>query len=147
VQISELLCRKNFSQNWQTNSCYAISSLQGQDIVLYRKEHFFGRLVADRLFKFEPSNVSGKHCRLFLGTVKNEQGREETTVFVQDSSSNGTYIQGQKLERGGKPMVLHPGDILSLVGPPESGKLNSPPLFYSHRRQTSQLSVTGIASQ
>ncbi|GAQ79380.1 hypothetical protein KFL_000290300 [Klebsormidium nitens] len=92
---------------------------QGQDIILYRKEHLLGRLVPDTHYKFDLTNVSGKHCKVFLETRKTEEG-EETVVLVQDSSSNGTFINGVRLEKGGTPLVLQNADILSLVGVPDA---------------------------
>ncbi|CAI7874858.1 unnamed protein product [Closterium sp. NIES-54] len=65
------------------------------------------------------------------GAVGDGSSREAFVVVVKDTSallpsaappsSNGTFINGTRLQRNGPPQQLKHGDVLSLVGPPETG--------------------------
>eukprot|EP01117_Protostelium_nocturnum_P013865 TRINITY_DN5217_c1_g1_i3.p1 TRINITY_DN5217_c1_g1~~TRINITY_DN5217_c1_g1_i3.p1 ORF type:complete len:653 (+),score=336.08 TRINITY_DN5217_c1_g1_i3:150-2108(+) len=49
--------------------------------------------------------ISSKHCKIF---------RDSNIYFVEDLSSNGTFINGDKVGKGNR-RVIHDGDELSLV--------------------------------
>jgi hypothetical protein len=57
--------------------------------------------------------ISKKHCCIFLKKLENT---ETSQVFVEDCSSNGTFING-KLIGTEELMILQTGDELSLVVP------------------------------
>jgi serine/threonine-protein kinase Chk2 len=57
-------------------------------------------------------HVSNLHCRLLR--VPPEDSDQAGQFFLQDNSSNGTWLNGRRLEKGTKNQ-LHSGDELSLV--------------------------------
>jgi serine/threonine-protein kinase Chk2 len=61
----------------------------------------------------DDKRVSGEHCRIWRG---NSETVDSSTpyFFVQDSSSNGTFLNGKRLEKH-KQYSLQSGDELSLV--------------------------------
>lgn len=56
--------------------------------------------------QFKENKISTQHCRIF------QQGTE---FFVEDTSTNGTFINGVKIGKGNPPAKLKHGDYLSLV--------------------------------
>jgi len=83
------------------NADCASCDLSGDEIVLGRQSSCDIRCV-HRM-------VSGKHCRLYK-----EQSEIGVLVFVQDLSSNGTYVNGSKVGNG-KIMLLPNGAELVIV--------------------------------
>eukprot|EP00250_Pteridium_aquilinum_P010196 c19207_g1_i1 orf=387-3377(-) len=103
---------------------------QGSQILLYDSEHILGRSVKDPSCQFDSLNVSAKHCTIFRKRFKADesciplQGTEPISaerflVYIKDSSSNGTFINCQKLKRGSPEARIKDGDIISLVNAPE----------------------------
>ena len=64
--------------------------------------------------------ISAHHCRFFCG----ETGEP---CIVDTSSSNGTFVNGQRLSSG-QPQVLQPGDFICLVPSTVSTRLLRAPL-------------------
>ncbi|BBM97232.1 hypothetical protein MPTK1_1g04060 [Marchantia polymorpha subsp. ruderalis] len=98
---------------------------QGSHIMLHNSDHVLGRTVAEVSCQFESPAVSGRHCTITRklttldGSVK-PSGSEAVpgdhyVVFVKDSSSNGTYINNQRLRKNGPELRVQHGDIISLV--------------------------------
>ncbi|KAI9598959.1 kinase-like domain-containing protein [Syncephalis fuscata] len=67
---------------------------------------------------FESSLISNRHCLIYKVNERRhnpsfeEQGRER--VFVEDLSSNGTFVNGVKIGRGNRRELVH-GDELQLA--------------------------------
>ncbi|KAG6549660.1 hypothetical protein Mapa_008639 [Marchantia paleacea] len=98
---------------------------QGSHIMLHNSDHVLGRTVAEVSCQFESPAVSGRHCTITRklttldGSIK-PSGSEAVpgdhyVVFVKDSSSNGTYINNQRLRKNGPELRVQHGDIISLV--------------------------------
>ncbi|CAM6008942.1 unnamed protein product [Sphagnum balticum] len=102
---------------------------QGTTIVLCGSEHILGRTVKEEVCRIESLNVSGMHCTISR-RVCDADGKvqplnhefspgDRVMICIKDSSSNGTFVNQQKLQRNGVEVELQHGDIVSLVGPPE----------------------------
>ncbi|KAH9553044.1 hypothetical protein CY35_09G099300 [Sphagnum magellanicum] len=102
---------------------------QGTTIVLCGSEHILGRTVKEEVCRIESLNVSGMHCTISR-RVCDADGKvqplnhefspgDRVMICIKDSSSNGTFVNNQKLQRNGAEVELQHGDIVSLVGPPE----------------------------
>eukprot|EP01018_Ginkgo_biloba_P012851 Gb_37853 [translate_table: standard] len=96
---------------------------QGLHILMHGNEHVLGRTVKETSCQFESPNVSGRHCRVYR--KKSVLGNNEQSgggcffVFLKDSSSNGTYLNWEKLKKDTPEAQIQHGDIISLVNPPE----------------------------
>ncbi|EGG23418.1 putative protein serine/threonine kinase [Cavenderia fasciculata] len=58
--------------------------------------------------------VSAKHCRLF---------RNNDSIFIQDLSTNGTYLNGKPIGRGNLELIKN-GDRISLAGASQENQLS-----------------------
>jgi hypothetical protein len=105
---------------------------KGTTIVLCGSEHILGRTVKEEVCRIESLNVSGMHCTISR-RVCDADGKvqplnhefspgDRVMICIKDSSSNGTFVNNQKLQRNGAEVELQHGDIVSLVGPPEHGE-------------------------
>ncbi|KAL9180928.1 hypothetical protein ACHAXT_009733 [Thalassiosira profunda] len=78
--------------------------------------------------------VSNRHCKIFclLSNTSNNGGGEtsgppEMEVFVEDTSGNGTLVNGTTLLRKNERRKLHTGDVICLLNPKLlAKKLRSP---------------------
>ncbi|GAB4861877.1 hypothetical protein Ancab_037132 [Ancistrocladus abbreviatus] len=99
--------------------------LQGINMLLIGAEHCIGRLVEDMRFQIESNAVSQHHCEIFRKQVANEDTEHpsgfHTYVILKDTSTNGTYVNWEKLKRGSSKFEtkLHHGDIVSFAAPPQ----------------------------
>uniref|UniRef100_A0A7I4DTR9 FHA domain-containing protein n=1 Tax=Physcomitrium patens TaxID=3218 RepID=A0A7I4DTR9_PHYPA len=111
-------------------SANACKRPQGSHIMLHNSDHVLGRTVKEVSCQFNSPNVSGRHCtisRRYLG----EDGRilstnnitnaatDRLVGCIRDSSSNGTFVNFQRLQRNGEEVQLRHGDVISLVSTPE----------------------------
>eukprot|EP01006_Ploeotia_vitrea_P022831 TRINITY_DN55253_c0_g1_i1.p1 TRINITY_DN55253_c0_g1~~TRINITY_DN55253_c0_g1_i1.p1 ORF type:complete len:717 (-),score=79.01 TRINITY_DN55253_c0_g1_i1:79-2229(-) len=62
--------------------------------------------------RFDSPRISGVHCEVAVDA--------SNTVWVEDKSSNGTYINGEKIGKGNKRKLSH-GDTLALQQPGRAG--------------------------
>ncbi|MCO5572950.1 hypothetical protein L7F22_026712 [Adiantum nelumboides] len=103
---------------------------QGSQVLLYNSEHVLGRTVKDPSCQFDSINVSAKHCTIFRKKFKADERNVHVTgtepvstdrwlVYIKDSSSNGTFINCQRLKRDSPEARIKDGDIISLVNAPE----------------------------
>ncbi|MCO5560635.1 hypothetical protein L7F22_014251 [Adiantum nelumboides] len=103
---------------------------QGSQVLLYNSEHVLGRTVKDPSCQFDSINVSAKHCTIFRKKFKADERNVHITgtepvstdrwlVYIKDSSSNGTFINCQRLKRDSPEARIKDGDIISLVNAPE----------------------------
>ncbi|KAF9668856.1 hypothetical protein SADUNF_Sadunf14G0046800 [Salix dunnii] len=90
---------------------------QGINIVLTGKEHCIGRLVEDTRFQVEANAVSGNHCKIFRKNAAAELS--DATVFLKDTSTNGTYLNWKKLTKSSPEAKVQHGDIISFAAPPQ----------------------------
>ncbi|KAL9690232.1 hypothetical protein QQ045_010629 [Rhodiola kirilowii] len=95
---------------------------QGINVFFTAAEHCIGRLVPDKRFQIEAASVSANHCKIYRkGCADNDvqdQSKPYVPVFIKDTSTNGTYLNREKLTKKGPEAELHHGDIVSFVGPP-----------------------------
>lgn len=121
---------------------------QGSHILLHNNEHVLGRTVKDRSCQFDSLNVSARHCTIFRKKFKADesciplQGTEPVSgdrwlVYIKDSSSNGTFVNWQKLKRDSPEARIKDGDIISLVNAPEHE--NAFAFLYQEVKQATQL--------
>ncbi|CAL1370227.1 unnamed protein product [Linum trigynum] len=93
---------------------------QGMNILLTGDVHCFGRSVEDKRFRIESNAVSGNHCRIYRKRVLGEDSnRPFMAVFLKDTSTNGTYLNWEKLTKGGPEAKIQHGDIVSFAATPQ----------------------------
>ena len=68
------------------------------------------------LYEWAHAMISNKHCRIFC-MLKGPGPLQEMDVYIEDSSGNGTLINGSTLLRRGEKRLLHTGDEICLVNP------------------------------
>ncbi|XP_011034583.1 PREDICTED: trichohyalin isoform X2 [Populus euphratica] len=98
-------------------SSHARKRAQGINIVLTGEEHCIGRLVEDMRFQVEANAVSGNHCKIFRKNAVAELS--DVTVFLKDTSTNGTYLNWKKLTKSSPEAKVQHGDIISFAAPPQ----------------------------
>ncbi|KAL6964981.1 hypothetical protein U1Q18_036037 [Sarracenia purpurea var. burkii] len=99
---------------------------QGINMLLTSDEHCIGRLVDDMRFQIESNAVSANHCRIYKRRVATEDAKNaenaftsSTVAFLKDTSTNGTYLNWEKLKRTSPEAKLRHGDIISFAAPPQ----------------------------
>ncbi|KAH1155633.1 hypothetical protein GLYMA_18G221900v4 [Glycine max] len=92
---------------------------QGINILLTADEHRIGRLVEDVRFQIDSNSVSANHCRIYRMKVTNENMENTTSIFLKDTSTNGTYLNWEKLKKNGAAVKVCHGDIISFAAPPQ----------------------------
>ncbi len=80
----------------------------GEVILLQREQTRLGRASDSDLFLAE-SEVSRHHA--ILERVQDESGQPMVRI-VDLGSTNGTFVNGHRIERPHSPQCLHPGDVL-----------------------------------
>ncbi|GKB37025.1 myosin-11 isoform X2 [Tanacetum coccineum] len=96
---------------------------QGINMLLTRDEHVIGRTVTDTRFQILSNQISQQHCRIYRKKVATEdeegQSRLFNCGFLRDTSTNGTYLNWEKLNKKSPESKLHHGDIISFAAPPQ----------------------------
>ncbi|XP_071932533.1 uncharacterized protein [Coffea arabica] len=96
---------------------------QGINMLLTSDEHCIGRVVKDVTFQIVSPAVSANHCKIYRKIVAAGDGNNSssffTSVFLKDSSTNGTYLNWEKLNKGSSEATLRHGDIISFAFPPD----------------------------
>ncbi|MED6112827.1 hypothetical protein PIB30_065246 [Stylosanthes scabra] len=92
---------------------------QGINILLTADEHCIGRLVDDVKFQIDSNNISANHCRIYRMSVTNEDMVDTSSVLLKDTSTNGTYLNWEKLKKNGPAVKVCHGDIISFAAPPQ----------------------------
>ncbi|XP_019159518.1 PREDICTED: golgin subfamily A member 8J isoform X2 [Ipomoea nil] len=92
---------------------------QGINILLTAGEHRIGRLVGDARFQISSPAVSASHCKIYRKRIANEDTEHNTLVFLKDSSTNGTYLNWEKLNKNSPEARLKHGDIISIAFAPQ----------------------------
>ncbi|CAM8935451.1 unnamed protein product [Rhodiola kirilowii] len=97
---------------------------QGINIILTADEHCFGRLVSDKPFQIESASVSANHCKIYRksgATIGSDHHLGICgSVLLKDTSTNGTYLNWEKLTKNGPEAEIRHGDIISFASPPDS---------------------------
>ncbi|KAF3321296.1 FHA domain-containing protein [Carex littledalei] len=86
---------------------------QGMNIQLSWNGHRIGRSVEDSRFQINCPKISATHCHIYKAPG--------SKVYVNDRSTNGTYLNWSKLTKGLPHRLCH-GDILSFAALPHDGK-------------------------
>lgn len=68
-----------------------------------------------KIYEWAHSMVSNKHCTLYCMLSSNGGGGMD--IFVEDSSGNGTIVNGTILLKRGEKRLIHTGDEICLVNP------------------------------
>ncbi|KAL4368748.1 hypothetical protein GQ457_05G000320 [Hibiscus cannabinus] len=96
---------------------------QGVNMLLTADENCIGRLVEDLSFRIESNSVSAKHCRIYRKRVANEDTEQlsncSSSVFLKDTSTNGTYLNWERLKKNSPELKVQHGDIISFSAPPQ----------------------------
>ncbi|KAK9103535.1 hypothetical protein Sjap_020789 [Stephania japonica] len=93
---------------------------QGINILLTADEHFFGRSVEDKRFRIESNAISSSHCKIYRKKII-AGDIFHTSVFLKDTSTNGSYINWEKLSKDSPEAMLQHGDIVSFAAAPQHG--------------------------
>ncbi|CAM8941756.1 unnamed protein product [Rhodiola kirilowii] len=105
-------------------SATARKRIQGKNIILTADEHRFGRLVLDKPFQIEAASVSANHCKIYRkngATIGSDHHLGICgSVLLKDTSTNGTYLNWEKLTKNGPEAEIRHGDIISFANPPDS---------------------------
>lgn len=114
-------------------------------------EHCVGRVVEDIRLQIESNAVSAKHCRIFRKRAVTEDAGHfpHYDIFLKDTrlallksycllfrnkcvlrafefcSTNGTYLNWERLRKNSSEVKVHHGDIISFAAPPQHGNINS----------------------
>ncbi|KAG8653644.1 hypothetical protein MANES_05G044000v8 [Manihot esculenta] len=95
---------------------------RGINMLLTGDEHCIGRLVEDMRFQIESTAVSGKHCKIYRKNLTVEglehPSNRHASVFLKDTSTNGTYLNWKKLNKSSPELKLKHGDIVSFAAAP-----------------------------
>ncbi|OVA07723.1 Forkhead-associated (FHA) domain [Macleaya cordata] len=95
-------------------------SQQGINILLTEDEHCIGRLVEDARFRIESHAVSGYHCKIFRKKIVTDDVEQPcSSVFLKDTSTNGTFLNWEKLKKNTAEAQLQNGDIVSFAAAPQ----------------------------
>lgn len=123
------------------------------NMLLTSEEHCIGRLVDDTRFQILSPAVSAQHCKIYRKKVVSEDMEHSanscTAVFLKDSrlniicgtflmqldtgvyclilvlcSTNGTYLNWEKLNKGSPEVRLRHGDIISIAFAPHHGRVS-----------------------
>ncbi|XP_038902427.1 uncharacterized protein LOC120089050 isoform X4 [Benincasa hispida] len=89
--------------------------MPGINILLTDDEHCLGRLAPDSRYQFDSNSVSGIHCRIYRKSTEDAG----PSVFLKDTSTNGTYINWERLKKNSQEAKICHGDIISLAAAPQ----------------------------
>ncbi|GMI69669.1 hypothetical protein like AT2G45460 [Hibiscus trionum] len=95
----------------------------GMNMLLTADEHRIGRLVDDTNFRIESNSVSAKHCIIYRKRVTGENTEQSSNcsscVFLKDTSTNGTFLNWERLRKNSPELKVQHGDIISFSAPPQ----------------------------
>ncbi|GKV12947.1 hypothetical protein SLEP1_g24030 [Rubroshorea leprosula] len=96
---------------------------KGMNMLLTADEHCIGRNVEDVHFQIESTAVSAYHCTIYRKRVASDDAENSSncyaSVFLKDTSTNGTYLNWEKLKKNSPEMKIQHGDIISFSAPPQ----------------------------
>ncbi|KAL4306220.1 hypothetical protein AHAS_Ahas16G0156500 [Arachis hypogaea] len=76
-------------------------------------------LVEDVRFQIDSNPVTANHCKIYRMRIINENMEDSMSVFLKDTSTNGTYLNWEKLKKNNAAVKVHHGDIISFSAPPQ----------------------------
>ncbi|KAG7570569.1 Forkhead-associated (FHA) domain [Arabidopsis thaliana x Arabidopsis arenosa] len=134
---------------------------QGINILLTSDEHCLGRLPCHASYQIESNAISGNHCKVYRKQVTGGDGDNtsscDVSVFVVDTSTNGTFLNWERLKKNGPEVRVQHGDIISLAVPPEHEKAfafvyrevlgNNPALSVMNRKRKAEDTTCEIKRQ
>lgn len=92
-------------------------------MLLTSEEHCIGRMVDNTRFQILSPAVSASHCKIYRKKLVSEDVEHPTNccpaVFLKDSSTNGTYLNWEKLNKNSPEARLRHGDIISISFAPQ----------------------------
>ncbi|KAK1303961.1 hypothetical protein QJS10_CPB11g00502 [Acorus calamus] len=88
---------------------------QGMNMLLSEEEHCIGRTVEDSRFQISALPISARHCRIYKARVADNS---ESSVFLKDTSTNGTFVNFSKFQKSSPETRLCHGDIISFIANP-----------------------------
>ncbi|KAF3582774.1 hypothetical protein DY000_02028780 [Brassica cretica] len=91
---------------------------QGINILLNSDEHCFGRLPSHASYQVESNAISGNHCKIHRKVVSGG----DASVFLEDTSTNGTFLNWERVKKKGPEVRVQHGDIISFAAPPDHEK-------------------------
>mmetsp|Transcript_68523 Transcript_68523/g.190553 ORF Transcript_68523/g.190553 Transcript_68523/m.190553 type:complete len:349 (-) Transcript_68523:1314-2360(-) len=127
-------------------------------------EHVLGRNVdlSSIIVDFD-RRISGKHCRVFCeaavtppsfdggaaasssaASIPAATYREQFHVYVQNLSSNGTFVNNIKLKDKGERRLLHNGDEIALLKPKDNQPNKGSFTFVNLRQRNLNASAQGV---
>ncbi|KAI9080017.1 hypothetical protein K1719_038082 [Acacia pycnantha] len=92
---------------------------QGINMLLTANEHFIGRVVEDVRFQIDSPSVSAKHCIIYRTEGTDEKMESTASIWLKDTSSNGTYLNWERLKKNSTAVKVCHGDIISFAAPPQ----------------------------
>ncbi|KAJ4892377.1 SMAD/FHA domain-containing protein [Raphanus sativus] len=96
---------------------------QGINILLTSDEHCFGRLPCHGSCQVESAAISGNHCKMHRKQLTSSDGSSsDASVFLEDISTNGTFLNWERLKKKGPEVRVQHGDIISFAAPPDHEK-------------------------
>lgn len=87
-------------------------------MLLTADEHCIGRIVENTRFQIESNAVSANHCKIYRRRLAPADD-SDYSVFLKDTSTNGTYLNWEKLRKNSAEAKLRHGDIISFAAPPQ----------------------------
>eukprot|EP01025_Chloroclados_australasicus_P003242 TRINITY_DN10753_c0_g1_i1.p1 TRINITY_DN10753_c0_g1~~TRINITY_DN10753_c0_g1_i1.p1 ORF type:complete len:372 (-),score=32.66 TRINITY_DN10753_c0_g1_i1:1269-2384(-) len=107
---------QSFVLKAQEGAAKQFNCYYGSDLVLRQEVTLLGRAVPqNKGYRFPSSwvQVSSHHCKLIVKSAEDVSNGQE--VYVEDSSTNGTFINDVRISKGGAGCTkLNIGDVLSL---------------------------------
>jgi serine/threonine protein kinase len=98
------------------------------------------------IYEWAHSMVSNKHCTVYCMLSSNGGGGMD--VFVEDSSGNGTIVNGTILLKRGEKRLIHTGDEICLVNPhPLQKKIRNPDLVQLVQRRYTYIFINVFQQQ
>ncbi|VEU21077.1 DEKNAAC101961 [Brettanomyces naardenensis] len=93
---------------------YIDVKLKDKDTIKGRQEWIFGRRAeaCDYALSTRSNRISNKHFKLWMNT-QDRNRNHDANVMIQDTSTNGTWINGSKLIKGTN-YILTQGDEISI---------------------------------
>ncbi|GMY09386.1 myosin heavy chain, striated muscle isoform X2 [Fagus crenata] len=91
---------------------------QSMHMLLTADEHCIGRIVENTRFQIESNAVSANHCKIYRRRLAPADD-SDYSVFLKDTSTNGTYLNWEKLRKNSAEAKLRHGDIISFAAPPQ----------------------------
>jgi serine/threonine protein kinase len=108
-----------------------------------------------KIHEWAHSMVSNQHCSIYCmlssngsggGSSSTSNNNNNIDVFCEDSSGNGTIINGTTLLKRGERRLMHTGDEVCLVNPhPLRKKIRDPVLLQQIQRRYTYIFINAIS--